>query len=163
MYLFTLVEARQLQYSIQNMSKIHHPVKSERIYKIPLDTLGHPLPPPVRPEHICRIPQKDWGNWWTRFHNDTLENELDCSVCGLHFPEPSLLPLEREIIDSTIQKRVLNTTATKVRICRGCKAACGMCGRTIISEQKKKFNGICQACIEEERITQKKRKAPSRR
>lgn len=131
--------------------------------RIPLDTLGHPMPPPVRAEHICRIPKSKWGEWWIHFHNDTLEKELDCSVCGLNFPETALIPLQRELIELEIQRRVLNTTGSKVRLCRSCKAACDRCGRSIISEQKKKRNGICQACIEEEKFTQRKRKAPSKR
>lgn len=127
---------------------------------IPLDTLGHPLPPPVRPEQICKIPKRDWGKWWTQYHNDKLERELDCSVCGLSFPEFTLLPLERAILHPAIQK-TLNTTGDRVRVCRGCKAACSNCGRTIISTQRQKYEGFCQACIEERRV--KKRKAPSGR
>jgi hypothetical protein len=73
------------------------------------------------------------------------------------------MPLERAIIDPTIQKRVLNTTADKVRVCRGCKAGCVMCGRTIIAAQKQKYEGFCQVCVEENRIRAKKRKTPSRR
>ena len=128
---------------------------------IPLDTTGHPLPPPVRPEHICRIPRKDWGQWWVRFHNDTLARELDCSVCGLHFPEKALIPLDREILDPEIQRRVLNTTASRVRVCRRCRACCAACERTIISAQKQKFEGLCQACVEVKQNAPKKRKAPS--
>lgn len=130
--------------------------------QIHLDTLGHPLPPPVRPEHICRIPKKDWGKWWIRFHNDTLESELDCSVCGLSFPKSALMPLERAVIDPTIQMRVLNTTGEAARVCRGCRAGCAMCGRTIISAQKQKYEGFCQVCVGENKIKAKKRKAPSR-
>lgn len=113
----------------QNMSKTQNS-------QIPLDTLGHPLPPPVRPEHICRIPKRDWGKWWTRYYNNTLDKELDCSVCGLSFPEPTLIPLDRAILDPAIQKRALNTTGDRVRVCRGCKSVCSRCGGTIISAQR---------------------------
>ena len=130
--------------------------------QIPLDTLGHPLPPPVRPEHICRIPKRDWGKWWTRYYNDTLDKELDCSVCGLSFPEPTLIPLDRAILDPAIQKRALNTTGDRVRVCRGCKAVCSRCGGTIISAQKQKYEGLCQVCVHCVRENKtKKRKTPS--
>ena len=125
---------------------------------IPLDTMGHPLPPPVRPEHICKIPKKDWGKWWTRYFNNTLDRELDCSVCGLSFPENALNPLDRAFLHPTIQKTALNATGDRVRVCRGCKTACSMCGHTIIYAQRQKFEGFCQACVEENRT--KKRKAP---
>ena len=148
-------------YRHEKATESHLNTLKQHMSNIPLDTLGHPLPPPVRAEHICRIPRRDWGKWWIRFHNDTLERELDCSVCGLSFPIPALMPLERAIIDPTIQKRVLNTTADKVRVCRGCKAGCVMCGRTIIAAQKQKYEGFCQVCVEENRI-RAKRKAPSR-
>ncbi len=58
---------------------------------VPLDTLGHPLPPPARAEQVCKVPKKDWGKWWTGYFNDTLERELDCSVCGLHFTPKGLV------------------------------------------------------------------------
>jgi hypothetical protein len=133
---------------------------------IPLDTLGHPLPPPVRPEHICRIPKQDWGRWWVSFHNNTLEKELDCNLCGLSFPESALNPLERGSVDPSIQ-RVFNTLGT-VRVCRGCKVSCA-CGRTIIYTQKQQ-RGVCQVCCGGVKAVKKivtkkiiKKKAPSGR
>jgi hypothetical protein len=125
---------------------------------IPLDTLGNPLPPPVRSEHICKIPKKEWSKWWINFHNDRLEKELDCNVCGLYIPTSSLIPVERETIDSEIQRKVLNTTASNIRICRSCKAGCDLCERTTISAQKKKHSGFCQKCVSTKQTTTKKRK-----
>ena len=95
--------------------------------RVPLDTLGHPLPRPVSAEQVCKIPKKDWGNWWTSYFNNMLERELDCSVCGLHFTLKRLTPLERELLDQDVQRRVLNTPAQNVRVCRGCRAACDVC------------------------------------
>ena len=125
--------------------------------RVPLDTLGHPLPPPVRAEHVCKVPKKDWGKWWTGYFNDTLERELDCSVCGLHFTPKGLTPLERGLLDSDVQRRVLNTPAPTVRVCRGCRAACGVCERPIVNAQKQKHEGRCMECLE--RQSAKKRKA----
>lgn len=137
--------------------------KSEHKKRVPLDTLGHPLPPPVRAEEVCRIPRKLWEKWWIDFYNDKFVKELDCSVCGLSFPEPTLIPLKRAVIDREIQRKVLNTPGSNVRLCQSCKAACGVCGCAIVTEQKKRHNGVCQACIEEEKLLRKKRKIPSGR
>jgi hypothetical protein len=126
--------------------------------QIPLDTLGNPMPPPVRPEHNCKIHRKEWRRWWTRYYNDELEQELDCNVCGLHFPENALIRLERVGTDPEVQRKVLNTAADQVRICRGCKAECGMCGRVTLPAQKKKHSDLCQVCIDVQKSTTKKRK-----
>jgi hypothetical protein len=135
--------------------------KAGHMKKIPLDTMGHPLPPPVRAEQICRIPRRDWGKWWTQYFDDTLESELDCSVCGLSSPISTLIPLDRATVEIGIQRRVLNTSCNNVRLCKSCKAVCNVCGRTTLSEHKKKYNGVCQTCIEDKEITQRKRKSPS--
>jgi hypothetical protein len=127
--------------------------------RVPLDTLGHPLPPPVRAEHVCKIHREDWGKWWTNYFNDTLERELDCCVCGLHFTLRCLIPLDRALLDPDVQRRVLNTTAPGVRVCRGCRAACWMCDRLIVNAQKQKHGGMCMECLG--RRSAKKRKAPS--
>jgi len=124
--------------------------------KVPLDTLGHPLPPPVRAEEVCRIP-KEWRGWWMRYFNDMLEKELDCCVCGLHFPEQKLSPLERPLIDQEVQRRVLNTTGSQVRVCSRCQRRCAACERLIVDLQKEKHRSMCMECVKSPALKKRKR------
>ena len=130
--------------------------KHSHMQKVPLDTLGHPLPPPARAEEVCRIPKKEWRGWWIRYLNDTLEKELDCSVCGLHYPVQKLSPLERPLLDPEVQRRVLNTTTPQVRICRRCQRRCAACERLIVDLQKERHKDMCMECVKNP--TPKKRK-----
>lgn len=34
---------------------------------VPLDTLGHPMPPPCPPCFISRLPQREFGEYWRKY------------------------------------------------------------------------------------------------
>ncbi len=138
---------------------------SREIPQIPLDTLGHPLPPPVPSNTICKIPSKDWGKWWVKYYTNSLPEELACCVCGFSFETWQVTALDTELVDATVQRQYLNGMMTKsLFLCPSCRRKCESCSNAIPEAQKKLFTGLCQKC-NASTVDTKKRKAtkPPRR
>lgn len=132
-------------------------------YEIPLDTLGHPLPPPVPSDTICRIPKSRWAGWWHRFYNNKLPEDRDCCVCGFTFEMKLLTPLNAKLlVDPGIQRQYLNSMMLpKIFLCAGCRKKCESCSQYIPNAQRTHFENLCQECYTSTN-TSKKRKTPSR-
>ena len=135
---------------------------SRKRFKIPLDTLGNPLPPPVASNSICKIPSRDWGRWWEKYYSDTLPEEKDCCVCGYWFETRLLTALDTDLVDPTVQRQYLNGMMTKnIFLCPACRKRCLSCNRCIPEAQKSHFNNICRKCFTE--TGAKKKQKPSGR
>lgn len=119
----------------------------KRNAKIPLDTLGNPLPPPVPSYTICKIPQKKWGQWWIQHFTHTLPEENPCCVCGFSFEVWQLGVLDTDLVEINVQRQYLNgMTSSKIYICGNCKRKCDKCSKIVPEAQKKLFTGLCMAC-----------------
>ena len=150
-----VVEVRLTRHKKQSMS-------------IPLDTLGHPLPPPVPSMTICKIPRKKWGQWWLQHASNTLPIEKECCVCGFSFEMWQLTALDTALVHANVQRQYLNGMMTKnLFACWACKRKCDRCSRPVPEAQKKLFSGLCQECCGEEKTpkTQKSKtqKTPAKR
>jgi hypothetical protein len=120
---------------------------STKPFKIPLDTLGHPLPPPVPSNTVCKIPRRDWGKWWLKYFNNTLPEEQGCCVCGYSFESWQLTTLDTELVDLKVQRQYLNGMMSKnLFLCPSCRRKCSRCERPVPEAQKKLFRDLCQKC-----------------
>ncbi len=130
-------------------------------YQIPLDTLGHPLPPPVPSNTICRIPRSKWRKWWIQYYTNTLPEDRDCCSCGVTFEMNELTALNAKLlVDGGVQRQYLNNMGlANIFLCKGCRKKCEKCTRFIPDAQKKQFLGLCQECYLLSRGTLK-RKTP---
>jgi hypothetical protein len=121
---------------------------SRKRFKVPLDTLGHPLPPPVTSNATCKIPSREWGKWWEKYYTNTLPEEKDCCVCGYWFETKLLTALDTELVEHTVQRQYLNGMMTKnIFLCPGCRKKCFSCSQFIPEAQKTLFNNHCRKCF----------------
>ncbi len=133
-------------------------------FQIPLDTLGHPLPPPVPSNTICRIPKRKWGDWWVRYYTHTLPEEKGCCVCGFSFEKWQLTALNTDLVDANIQKQYLNGMMCKdLFMCPICRRKCDRCSAPIPEAQKKLFQGHCSKCHAASGVKKPKKNKPSGR
>ena len=115
--------------------------------QVPLDTLGHPLPPPVPSNTICKIPKREWRQWWVKYHTNTLPEERGCCVCGYSFEARQLTALDTDLVHSNVQRQYLNGMMTKdLFLCNSCRRKCDRCSAIVPEAQKKLFKGLCQKC-----------------
>ena len=139
-------------------------------YTIPLDTLGHPLPPPVPSNTICKIPSSEWGKWWVKYYTNTLPEDRSCCVCGFSFETWQATALSTELVDDKVQRQYLNGMMTDTLfLCSGCRKKCDSCDTFIPEAQKRLFEGFCKKCHQRKDNNTKnntkscKRARPSRR
>jgi hypothetical protein len=136
---------------------------AKRKYAVPLDTLGHPLPPPVPSYTTCKIPRRGWAKWWHDFYNDRLPEDKDCCVCGFWFTLDMLTALNTELVEPRIQRQYLNSMMLKnIFMCKDCRKKCNGCNRYIPNAQKTRFNNLCHECHTAQLSTPKEiRKRPT--
>jgi hypothetical protein len=120
--------------------------------KIPRESNGHCLPPPVPAEQICLIEPHKWEAWWRATIKFT-EKQDPCCVCGAWKPRTSLFTSHIQLVHAEVQRTRLNTRLEDLFLCRGCKSTCKRCKMVVPRPQTEKRGCLCEICIDKKKST----------
>lgn len=134
-------------------------------------TQGHALPPPVGAEEFCPYSISKWERYW---QNAFLSEEgihpkkEPCCVCGRWKLQRNMNSILKASISADVLRKAVWSQLESLFACKGCSAACKVCGNPVPKLQVSYFNE-CLQCIEVqqkefmERTGSKKAPAPKRK
>lgn len=112
--------------------------------RLPVDTLGNPMPTPSKAESVG-LPVSEWEKWWKMFLSGTLPKEYPCCSCGNWFYLSQVTECTRALLNKKSQERI-NTTLEEIYLCRQCKTTCQSCHAPITRFQKEMFQRCAWCC-----------------